>query len=152
MPILSKLILSEKTRSSMLVAPETHAQSKMLDALELQVKAAEAELAGKIFTVPRMRYVNDAATGERVKREIQEAVKPWWWKDMSGCYYLQLKYGTKKLEIAPGKFSIEVGSADELVVTLETVMKAVKKGELDHALMKARGGKRERKVLKFRGR
>ena len=69
---------------------------------------------------------------------------------MAGGYCLQLKYGTKKLEIAPGKFSIDVGSAENLVPTLNTVMEAVRKGELDDALMKARGGKRERKVLQLR--
>ena len=149
MTILSKLKLSDKTRSSMLEAPETQARAKMLDALEVQIKAAEAELEGKIYTVPKIRYVNDATTGEREKREILETVKPWWFKDMAGGYYLQLKYGSKKLEIAPGKYSIEVGSADNLIGTLETVMEAVRKVELDDALMKARGGKRERKVLKL---
>ena len=57
----------------------------------------------------------------------------------------------KKLKIAPGKFSIEVSSADKLIGVLETVMEAVRGGELDDALMKARGGKRERKVLQLRG-
>ena len=151
MTILSKLKLSDKTRSPMLEAPETQARAKMLDALELQIKAAEAELDGKIYTVPKTRYVNDATTGEREKREIQETVKPWWFKDMAGGYYLQLKYGTKKLEIALGKFSIDVGSAENLVPTLNTVMEAVRKGELGDALMKARGRKRERKVLQLRG-
>ena len=150
MTILSKLKLSDKTRSSMLEAPETQARGKMLDALELQLKAAEAELEGKIYTVPKIRYVNDATTGERAKREILETVKPWWFKDMAGDYYLQLKYGSKKLEIAPGKFSIEVGAVENLVGVLETVMEAVRSGELDEALMKARGGKRERKVLQLR--
>ena len=126
------------------------ARAKMLDALEVQIKAAEAELEGKIHTVPKLRYVNDATTGEREKREIQEPVKPWWWKDMAGSTFIQLKYGTKKLEIAPGKYSIEVGSAEKLVSTLTTVMDAVRGGELDDALMKARGGKRESKVLKLR--
>jgi len=146
---LSKLKLSEKTRSSMLVAPETQAQAKMLDALELQVKVAEAELDGKIYTVSKMRYVTDVDTGVREKREVKQQVKKWWWKDMAGRYYLQFKYGTKKLEIAPGKYSIEVGPAEKLVPTLKTVMEAVRGGELDEALMKARGGKRERTVVKL---
>ena len=98
-----------------------------------------------------MSYVNDAETGERVKRQVPEQVKPWWWKDLAGSDLIQLKYDTKKLEITPGKFSIEVGSGENLVPTLNTVMKAVRKGELDDALMKARGGKRERKILQLRG-
>jgi hypothetical protein len=151
MTIMSKLKLSEKTRSSMLVAPETQARAKVLDALEHQLKAAEAELTGTLYTIPRMRYVDNAASGEREKREIQEAVKPWWFKDMAGDYYLQLKYGTKKIEIAPGKYSIEVGKVENLVGTIKTVMEAGRSGELDTPLMNARGGKRVRKVLQLRG-
>ena len=148
MTILSKPELSEKTRSSMVETPETRARTKLLDALEVQIKAAEAEQRGEIYTVPKTNYVTDTTTGVRSKREVQVPVKPWWWKDMAGSTFIQLKYGTKKLEIAPGKFSIEAGSGEKLTTTLNIVMEAVRGGELDDALMNARGGRHGSKVLK----
>ena len=131
MTIMSKLTLTDKTRSSMLVAPEERRRAKMLEAIEQQIKAVEAKQNGKIHTVTKLKFVTDANTGERVKREMQIPVKPWWWKDVAGVVYLTVKYGNRRLEIQLGKSAIEVGSADKLVGVLELLADAVKKGELD---------------------
>ena len=132
--ILSKFKLTDKTRSGMLVAPETHRRMKMLDAIEQQIAAVEADQRGEIHTITKQKFVTDANSGEREKREVQVPVKPWWWKDMAGLVYLSVKYGNRRLEIQPGKSAIEVGAVDKLQATLEMLAEAVKTGELDDVI------------------
>jgi hypothetical protein len=47
------------------------------------------------------------------------------------------------MELAKGKHSIEVGSADELIKALELVKQAVELGELDTQLEQASGSVRK---------
>ena len=44
---------------------------------------------------------------------------------------LSVRYGTKVLELAKGKWAVEVGGDKELVPTLELLKGAVLAGELD---------------------
>ena len=48
MTILSKLNRSDKTKAAMLTSPEAKLRGKMLEALDLQIKAAKAMLNGDI--------------------------------------------------------------------------------------------------------
>ena len=57
---------------------------------------------------------------------------------------LQVRYGTRVLELAKGKNSIEVGSGTELLSVLETVKKCVELGELDTQIEAASAAVRER--------
>ena len=54
---------------------------------------------------------------------------------MAGTVYLTVRYGNRKPDFQPGKPTIEIGSGDNLVATLELLGEAVKMGELDEVLM-----------------
>lgn len=134
MSILSKMKFSERTRSQTLGSPVERRRNKMLMALDLQIKAAEAEAKGEMFTYTVSRYVKNTETGEREKRDVPAKVRPWWWRDVSGTYFLQAKYGNRKVEFAKGKAAIEVGSKENLLPVLRQLADAVTAGELDTAL------------------
>jgi len=57
---------------------------------------------------------------------------------------LQIRYGTKLLELAKGKNSIDVGTVGELLPVLERVKKCVENGELDAQIDAASAAVRER--------
>jgi hypothetical protein len=44
---------------------------------------------------------------------------------------LAINYGSKQIELQKGKTAIDVGTTDKVVMVLETVISAVKNGELD---------------------
>ncbi|MBT4584728.1 MAG: hypothetical protein HOC93_06570 [Phycisphaerae bacterium] len=139
MTILSKLNLSDMSRSKMIASPEARLRHKMLAALEEQITAANADKNGETYVKRALRSVTDQETGEQVKREVPVRFKRWWWTDASNAKtYIQLRYGNKPLELAKGKPTIELKNADELVSTLEQVFKAVAEGELDTTLMAAK--------------
>lgn len=53
------------------------------------------------------------------------------WKDEAGKVFLSLKPGGQLIEIAPGKRSIEIGSAEDLPAQIDVLCQAVRAGELD---------------------
>ena len=57
---------------------------------------------------------------------------------------LQVRYGTRVLDLAKGKNSIEVGTVAELITVLQTVKSAVEAGELDAQIEAASAAVRER--------
>ena len=83
---------------------------------------------------------NEAGSKELVK--LQKRVRPWWREDVLGTVGLTVRYGAKAIEFEKGKTAILVPSKDQLVATLDTVITAVRAGELDEHLAqqtKARG-------------
>ena len=46
---------------------------------------------------------------------------PWWWRDEAGKLMLTLRYGSKRIELKPGKPAIEVGEDAQLLPTLKLI-------------------------------
>ncbi len=57
---------------------------------------------------------------------------------------LTLRYGSKWIELRPGKSAIEIGEEAQLLPTLKLVPEAVAAGELDKLLMTAKEQRRRR--------
>ena len=66
--------------------------------------------------------------------EVAKRVKQWWFTTDAGKLALGVRYGTKLLELAKGKFAVELTSEKELVSTLDLIKTAVLGGELDAAI------------------
>jgi len=75
---------------------------------------------------------NDAGNKELVK--LQKRVRPWWREDVLGTVGLTVRYGAKAIEFEKGKTAIAVPNKDQLIATIDTVISAVKAGELDEHL------------------
>jgi hypothetical protein len=76
----------------------------------------------------------------RKQVEIPKRIREWWFRNDAGKVCVSVKYGTKVIELANGKHSVEVESAQNLVKTLELVKQAVEAGELDAQIESASGG------------
>ena len=119
-------------------------RNKLSNQLWEQIELARASAEGKTFAPIRMRNVKDKLTGERRTVEAAKRIKQWWFVADNGRVCLQVRYGTRVLELAKGKNSIEVGSGSELLSVLETVKKSVELGELDTQIEAASAAVRER--------
>jgi hypothetical protein len=128
------------------VAPVLQRRNKLSNQLFEQMELARCLADGKIYAPKRLRTVTDKYTGERKTVEAVKRVKQWWFVAESGRVCLQVRYGSKVLELAKGKNSIEVGSGNELLAVLETVKKCVEAGELDSQIEVASTAVRERFV------
>ncbi len=99
-----------------------------------QVQLAKAQQDGKVFSPTVFRTIKNSETGVRSTVESSKRIRPWWWTAENGKLCITVKYGTKAIELAKGKSTIEVGSLEELVPTLETLKAVVSAGELDAQL------------------
>ena len=106
-------------------------RNKLLQKLVEQRELAAALEQGQHYAPKRLRSLRDADTGSRVVKEVAVRIKPWFWTGEKGECLLAINYGSRQIELQKGKTAIDVGSADKLVTVLETVIAAVKNGELD---------------------
>ena len=118
-------------------------RTKLIKKIEEQISLATAQKNGELFTVKRLRNVKDEASGTTSQIEVSKRINAWFWTDNNKTY-LQIKYGTKVLELQKGKNTIETASHDDLVKTLFLVRTIVTSGELDAVIEAASVKVRER--------
>ena len=118
-------------------------KTKLIKKLDEQIGLATAQKNGELFTVKRLKNVKDEASGAASQIEVSKRINAWFWTDNNKTY-LQIKYGTKVLELQKGKNTIECASQDDLIKTLVLVRSAVASGELDAVIEAASVKVRER--------
>ena len=109
-------------------------RNKLVKRLWEQAELAKAQQAGTQFAPIKFRTLTDKATGERKQMETNKRVKAWWFVTDAGKLALSVRYGTKVLELAKGKYAVEVAAEKDLVATLDVIKAAVLAGELDSAI------------------
>jgi hypothetical protein len=136
-----KLVASKRPQQPSPVVTRRHKLSKQIHE---QQQLATAMAEGGTYAPVRLRLVKDKHTGERKNIESAKRIKPWWFTAENGRVCLQVRYGTRVLDLAKGKNSIEVSNANELIAVLKTLQTAVDAGELDVQIDSASAAVRER--------
>ena len=76
-------------------------------------------------------------SGEKAMVDKKQRVLPWWSAQPSGSCVFFVRAGWKPIEFEKGKAAIAVPSIDKLPSVIETVIAAVRAGELDEQLAHA---------------
>ena len=139
MSVMGTLKLVATKRPNQITAVQVR-RNKIGRRLHEQIMLAKAQQDGKQFAMTKFRTTTDAATGERKSVEVSRVVKAWWFTQENGKTAIAIRYGARVLEIAKGKFAVEVASASDIVATLEIIKNAVETGDLD-AQLEATAGK-----------
>ena len=106
-------------------------RNKLIKKLTEQRELALALSEGRHYAPSRLRTLVDRHTGERVVKEVPVRIKPWFWTGEKGECLLAINYGSKQIELLKGKTAIDVGAVENLCTVLDTVIDAVRNGELD---------------------
>jgi hypothetical protein len=112
-------------------------RNKLINALHDQLELARAEAEGREYLKSRRRHVKNPVTGEYAEAVVSRKPRAWYWTDDRGMVYINLRYGTKVIEIAKGKSAIEIGEKRRLVPVIEALKQAVAAGEVDAQLASA---------------
>jgi hypothetical protein len=75
--------------------------------------------------------------GERQATTKRQAVRPWWKTDPTGQIVMFIKFGAKPIEFEKGKAGIVVPSKEKLPAVIDTLISAVRAGELDDLFSQA---------------
>jgi hypothetical protein len=123
MPVLKSL--------SFTALPKSGSDPVQMRRAKFMAKLEEQKLLLKdpnhVRTVQRWTKVN----GERQATTKQQAVRPWWKVDPSGQIVMSVKFGARPIEFEKGKAGIVVGSREKLPALIDTLIAAVRAGELD---------------------
>ena len=91
--------------------------------------------ANKDYTPTQYKWVTDEHGNQR-KVEVAKCVKRWWTANVDGKFNPVVRYGSKPLEFAKGKYAIELASEAEVADVLRKVCEVVDLGELDALIEK----------------
>ncbi|QWD02326.1 hypothetical protein G6723_00650 [Polynucleobacter paneuropaeus] len=109
-------------------------RNKLAKRVWQQIELAKAQEQGTQFRVAKFKSYTDSETGVRKQVETQMSVKQWWFTTQAGKLAISVRYGSKVLELAKGKFAVEVAHEKDLAITLDAIKTAVLAGELDSAI------------------
>lgn len=130
---LSALKLTD-ARKPQQVPQVVQRRNKLAKRVWQQIELAKAQEQGTQFRVAKFKSYTDTQTGERKQVETQMLVKQWWFTTQAGKLAISVRYGSRVLELAKGKFAVEVSHEKDLAKTLDAIKTAVLAGELDTAI------------------
>ena len=121
------------------LSPIQYRRNKLIDKLHEQLECAKAKAEGRECLFTRLRTRRNSETGQRFQMELQYRVKPWWYVNGEGKTVIEIRYGSRLIEITKGKTGVELEKPENLIATLELLKKAVDAGELDEGITSAIG-------------
>jgi hypothetical protein len=113
-------------------------RNKLIIRLNEQRAMIQCLLENTEFIAYKDIYIIDEETNEKRKVKRPKRIRPWFYQSADN-YYLEIKYGTKSLEIQKNKPAIEVGGKDKLLTVIDMIIDAVKQGFLDVELKAVKG-------------
>ena len=123
-----KLVQAKREKGT---SPQHARRQKLSTKLAEQIQLAKAQQSGEHFSPIKIRTVKDDATGQSVKVEVPNKLKPWWWSGENGKLCITIRYGARTLEIVEGKNAIETDSIADVITSLQVIRSAMDSGELD---------------------
>ena len=108
--------------------------------------ARRAKLVGKLeeqrelalnptFVRVKQKWIKSDNGSELVAH--QQRVRPWWRTDAAGQTVMSMYFGARAIEFEKGKAAIVVPTKDKLPEIIETLIAAVRQGELDDPIAQA---------------
>lgn len=118
--------------------PVVQRRNKLITKLWEQEQLVKARLENTTFAVKKHKTIKDLEGNQR-RIEVDKRLKPWWFQDVDGRLCFNVRYGSKQLEIKPGRSTIAVKDFEELLNTITLIKSSVAEGILDAAIDKASG-------------
>lgn len=136
MAVLNTLKLTSEKRE-ITRDPIIQRRQRLIDQLEDQKALVEGLINDEAVTLTRQVWEKDEETGQRKKVQKIKRIRNWFWHNLAGTWFFEVRYANRVLELGKGKNTIEVASKEMLPEVIETVMAAVRAGELDEEIKKA---------------
>jgi hypothetical protein len=133
MAVLSKIKTSKTARIDN-IDGTVRRRTKLIEKLQEQIQGAEALIAGKLYQ-PTKTVTKTNADGEHERVQQPKRFRAWYWHDVAGVWFAEIRYGAKALKLnSKGDTAITVGEKEALPATLQMIIDAVSAGELDAAI------------------
>ena len=134
---LSKLNFVDAVRPRSMPAVQQR-RNKLSNKLWEQIQLAKSQMEHTHFVIKRRVTIKDLE-GNYKSIERPKRIKPWWFMAADGTLCLSVFYGSKRLELVPGKTSISVKNMNDLIEALELLKSETEAGSLDRVIENASG-------------
>jgi hypothetical protein len=104
-----------------------------------RVRSTCANSASPLITLACLAVSSVAAKIGRTAQSVEkkQRVSPWWRTDLNGNYIMSIKFGSRPVEFEKGKAGIMVQTKEKVAGVIDTLIAAVRAGELDEHLNQA---------------
>jgi len=120
------------------MSPVQQRRNKLSNQLWQQIELAKSQIDHTHFIVKRRVTVKDIE-GNYKSIERPKRIKPWWFMASDGSLCVSIFYGSKRIEIVPGKTSISIRNMTDLIQALEILKSETEAGSFDAAIEVASG-------------
>ena len=134
---LNKLNFVDATRPRSMPVIQQR-RNKLSNKLWEQIQLAKSQIEHTHFVIKRRVTVKDLE-GNYKSIERPKRIKPWWFMAVDGTLCLSVFYGSKRIELIPGKTSISVKNMADLIAALELLKSEIEAGSFDAAIEHASG-------------
>lgn len=117
---------------TVLPASKVDASTVRREKIVARLEEQKRLLADPAYVRTTKRSVNK--DGVRTVVDHQRKVSPWWRFDPAGACVFSVRLGSQRIEFEKGKAGIAVGKLDALPGVIDTLIAAVRGGDLDGAL------------------
>jgi hypothetical protein len=114
--------------------PKTDSNPTMERRLRTIARLEEQKLVLQNATYVRKIRSFSKVDGVRTSIENEQRVSPWWRRNMDGSFLFTVRSGSKAIEFEKGKAGVSVPTLDKLPAVIDTLIAAVRNGELDSQL------------------
>ncbi len=133
---LKALKLASATPPRASADPVQRAREKAVEFLAEQKAMATAKAAGVEYVVFHDAFRKNEE-GQRIKVKVQKRTRQAWFADAAGKIFFTLRCAGKTIDFAKDRNAIEVGELAALPAIIDTLVEAVRNGELDAQLSAA---------------
>jgi len=134
---LNKLNFVDAVRPRSMPAVQQR-RNKLSNKLWEQIQLAKSQMEHTHFVIKRRVTVKDLE-GNYKSIERPKRIKPWWFMATDGTLCFSVFYGSKRIELIPGKTSISVKNMNDLIEALELLKSETEAGSFDAAVEHASG-------------
>lgn len=122
--------------------PKTDSNPTMERRLRTISRLEEQKLVLQNATYVRKTRSFIKVGGVRTSVENEQRISPWWRRHVDGSYLFTVRSGSKAIEFEKGKAAVTVPTLDKLPAVIDTLIAAVRSGELDAQLAQGLGRRR----------
>ncbi len=114
----------------------TKRKERLLKRLDEQRQLAEGMINAEVVVIQKEKWVINSESGVKEMKLIPRKTQKWFFQS-NGTWFFEIRIGTARLEIAKNCKAIELNSKEDLIDTINTIVEAIKIGELDKQIESA---------------
>jgi hypothetical protein len=111
-------------------------KERLLKRLDEQYQIAKGMINDELVVIQKEKWVTNSESGLKEMKLVPRKPAKWFFQN-NGNWFFEIRIGSARLELEKNCTAIELNSKEELLEVINTVVEAIKLGELDKQIKSA---------------